>query len=205
MKFKLLLSFTFISLFGFSQTTNDPCDSIFIHSCQLNSTGDQVEVLVSNHSADIMSYPGFVLFNTIGDTIAMETVNYFGIGWNEQLHILEIINQPALLFIGTLELHTHFYDSLRCTFPVAMDLSTGISENKTQEVIVYPNPACDWIQLKNIDVEDELFIQIWNVQGRKMKWEWDGNRIYIGHFPSGVYNIEIQNSTSRKYIKLIAP
>jgi hypothetical protein len=86
-----------------------------------------------------------------------------------------------------------------------MDLSTGISEAQAQEFIVYPNPAYDWIQLKDIDVEDELYIRIWNVQGKKMKWEWDGNRIYIGHFPSGVYNMEIQNSTSIKYIKLITP
>jgi hypothetical protein len=42
----------------------------------------------SNLSDDIFSYPGFVLYNTVGDTIAKETVNYFGIGWNYQSHDL---------------------------------------------------------------------------------------------------------------------
>ena len=88
-----------------AQTSNNYCDSIIIHSCQPNATGEQIEVIVSNQ---IMSYPGFVILSENGDTIALEEVNYFGIGL-DQLHILNVINPPNLPMSITLELHTLFY------------------------------------------------------------------------------------------------
>ena len=203
MKSLIFFLFTILFFTGFSQTTSDPCDSIFIHSVVPNATGQQIEVIVSNHSLDIMSYPGFILFNQNGDTIAKELVTYFGIGWNEQVHVLEIINQPALLFIGTLELHTHFYDSLRCTFPVAMDLSTGISEAEAQEVTVYPNPAYDWIQIDHLTNMSLIHIEIYNIYGKQMKTILNGNRIDISSFPNGIYHLQYKKSNSLKRIKFI--
>ena len=38
--------------------------------------GEQIEVIVSNYSTNIMSYPGFVILSENGDTIALEEVNY---------------------------------------------------------------------------------------------------------------------------------
>lgn len=200
---KLFILFTAISFVGFSQVSSDPCDSIFIHSCQPNATGNQVEVLVSNHSFDLMDYPGFILFNANGDTIAIENTDYFGIGWNEQIHILEIINQPALPFTGTLELHTFFYDSLRCVFSTSMGTSAGFSESKDLELNVYPNPSHDWIQLSNINHEKPLSIQIWNILGEKMNSHLSGDRISVSSFPEGVYLIKIRSLNSIKTEKFI--
>ena len=49
-----------------AQTSNNYCDSIIIHSCQPNATGEQIEVIVSNYSTNIMSYPGFVILSENG-------------------------------------------------------------------------------------------------------------------------------------------
>ena len=203
MKSLIIFLFTILSFTGFSQTTSDPCDSIFIHSVAPNATGEQIEVIVSNHSLDIMSYPGFILFNENGDTIAVEDVNYFGIGSNEQVHILHIINQPTLPMMGLIELHTHFYDTLRCSWTTSVGSASGESQAEIQKIQIIPNPAHDWIEIQHLTNNISLEINIYNAYGELMKTILNGNRIDISSFPNGIYHLQYKKSNSLKRIKFI--
>ena len=69
---------------------------------------------VFNSSWDnIFSYPGFILFNSFGDTIAIENVNYYGIT-EQTAHILQIQENAIITSDVSLQLHTGFYDYLQC-------------------------------------------------------------------------------------------
>ena len=57
MKLLNSLFFLLIATVCNAQTMGDPCDSIFIHSVIPNATGEQIEVMASNHSLDIMEPP----------------------------------------------------------------------------------------------------------------------------------------------------
>ncbi len=121
---------------GFSQQAGNPaeCDSLDIVSLQYNPF-DLNELLVvaqNNNHLEIFSYPGFKLINTSNDTVAEETVNYFGIS-SQSVHQLNTTLtgfQPGDVFSGELLLYTNFYDSLRCVFPVSTTLipNSGCSE-----------------------------------------------------------------------------
>ncbi|MBK8491342.1 MAG: hypothetical protein IPL49_10755 [Saprospirales bacterium] len=101
------------------------CDLVTIQDIRYDAFRDTVLLVeVANGSPDIFSYPGFILYDTNGDTIAKEVVNFFGIG---QYHIsaMNIYPDAAIppgIFEGTLELWTGFYDSLACTFDISEPL-----------------------------------------------------------------------------------
>ena len=185
-----------------AQTSSNPCDSIFIHSCQPNATGIQIEVVVSNHSVDIISYPGFVLLADNGDTIAIEEVNYFGIGWNEQLHILNIVNQPTIPSTVALELHSHFYDSLRCSWSLTLG-SSQLIEQEIETVQIIPNPAKEWIQINHSPVEHPLEIKIFNVLGESMEINRNEQFIDVSTFSKGLYYIEYSIGNQLKKSKFL--
>ncbi|MAQ70100.1 MAG: hypothetical protein CMD23_03285 [Flavobacteriales bacterium] len=100
--------------------TNGICDEEEQANCSdlsvfsVYQSGDQIIVNVSNSSAyEIFSYPGFILFNSLGDTIAIEEVQYYGIA-TESIHFLEIQENAVITSDVSLQLHTWFYDFLQC-------------------------------------------------------------------------------------------
>ena len=124
--------------------TSEYCDSVFIKCCDFNViTPNTITIQAANHSPYLFDYPAFVLMDGNQDTIAKETVNYFGIGNVFQAHHLDIITPPQLPFDGELLLFTGFYDTLWCNFPVyiADTITTNISDYSHSEINIYPNPA----------------------------------------------------------------
>lgn len=119
------------------------CDSVTIDCCTFISN-DTLIIQVSNHSTTVLfDYPGFMLVDSLGDTLAIETVNYFGISTGPQAHTLIISGNLQLPFSGFFELYTGFYDSLHCTFPITISdtiLSTKTFQQK-MPFSVYPNPT----------------------------------------------------------------
>lgn len=103
-----------------------PCDSLNILELQYGAFNDStVNVTVMNFSSTLFDYPGFILLDNNGDTVAIETVNYFGIGGGPQLHTLSIVPgmvPPSGTFVGELQLWTGFYTAQACLFPVDQDL-----------------------------------------------------------------------------------
>ena len=126
-----------------AQTENE-CDSVSIECCSFNSLSpNSISLQASNASSNIFPYPGFILLDQNGDTVAKETVNTYGIGPDFQEHVMALVGNLPLPFIGTLELHTGFYSTFACSFPISIadTVSTGIYEPTTTRVILFPNPA----------------------------------------------------------------
>ncbi|MFZ2899657.1 MAG: hypothetical protein WA004_13585 [Saprospiraceae bacterium] len=101
----------------FSQS---PCDLVYIDDIRYDAFNDSFLVVqVTNNSGDIFSYPGFILYHPNGDTLAVETVNFFGIGGTHAAALRIVSNTANEIGDGVLELWTGFYDSLACIFPVS--------------------------------------------------------------------------------------
>lgn len=123
MKHLLVFSFLLVSTLATAQTT---CDSVDVLSVQYNPFTDTVIVVevVNNNLMEIFSYPGFVILDDNDDTLAVEMVNYFGIG-GESLHTLNVrpgVHDPSDNFEGRLQLYTGFYETFNCEWDLDQSL-----------------------------------------------------------------------------------
>lgn len=118
----------------------DPCDGLDILSVQYSPFTDTVIIVqVVNNGDELFSYPGFVLINSDGDTLALEIVSYFGIG-QQSVHHLNVrpgISDPTDVFQGVLELYSGFFDTHECSWP--MDEVLCVTEACADMVIGFEN------------------------------------------------------------------
>ena len=155
----------------FLQAQNIPaCDSLIIECCSFDVTQNIVTLIASNYSSYLFDYPGFILYNTDMDTVAIETVNYYGIS-TEQPHWLNIIHPFSLPFNGILELYVLFYDSLTCTFEVTIPdaITTGVKNPEFKDLRIFPNPVADRlnIEFSNLESLNDLNLRIINSLGQE--------------------------------------
>ncbi len=112
--------------FVVSGGTPSDCDSLEILSVQWGVFGtDGLVVTAANGSSDLFDYPGFVMLDMDGDTLAKETVNYFGIGVLPQEHLLEVVDGAVIdgnTLQGQLHLWSGFYAEQECQFEGTWDL-----------------------------------------------------------------------------------
>lgn len=105
--------------------TATACDSLIITSVSWAPFSDTALLVhVFNPTSELFDYPGFILLDANGDTLAKETVNFFGIG-AESWHLLTV--QPGAVipegpFNGTLELWELFYGTFACSWNLPFDL-----------------------------------------------------------------------------------
>jgi hypothetical protein len=135
------LALALVLLLSFQQIfAQDPCDDLAIVSIQYSPFTDTlILVEVTNASEELFSYPGFVLIDANGDTLAKEVVNYFGIS-GQSVHLLTVrpgVANPLDNFQGTLELHTGFFESFACSWPINQGLCA--SETCDDFVIKFEN------------------------------------------------------------------
>jgi hypothetical protein len=95
----------------------DPCNDLnFLRISYSAFTDTVIIVHVENNSSELFDYPGFVILDANDDTVAVEMVNYFGIG-EESVHALNVrpgMHDPLDNFMGTLQLYSGFYDTFEC-------------------------------------------------------------------------------------------
>ena len=179
------------------------CDSVEIFSVQLSTINPTVEVVVKNSNADIISYPGFILFNTNADTLAIESVNYFGIGTNYQTHELNLLNSINLPFNGYLELHSWFYDSLKCTFAVAIDtIFAAIEPSFLSSVNVFPNPTNNLVTLDIEGYNGLVNVEVYDLQGRLLEAT-TNTTISMGKYAKGIYVFKVAYGDRTHELKVI--
>ncbi len=112
---------------AFSVGGGDPCANLTIASVRWHAFTDTaivVHVQNSNLVPELFDYPNFILFDAEGDTLAKETVNFFGIG-EESWHVLRVMagsSIPLSQFLGRLELWTGFTTVLSCSWDMTFDL-----------------------------------------------------------------------------------
>ena len=167
------------------------CDSIEITNVDYAPDSlNRISLMASNANLDIVSYPGFVLLNDIGDTMAKEMVNYFGIGHFPQQHFLQVYQPITNPFAGTVELHSWFYDSLRCVFPFILDTTLYSLNKQLKFVSVHPNPTSDILFVKGIDEKFEYVVL--DISGKKLL-SGMGNPIAISNLKRGSYYITVSS------------
>ena len=112
--------------FPFTISAQTSCDSLDFVSIQYSPfTGTVLIVEVENNNQnEIFGYPGFVLLDANDDTLAVEAVDYFGIGQESvhRLNVKPVVHDPLQNFDGTLELHTGFYNQLVCEWDINQSL-----------------------------------------------------------------------------------
>jgi type IX secretion system substrate protein len=158
----------------FANAQNLPqCDSLIITCCTFDTLGaNTLTIYADNPSSELFDYPGFILFDAAMDTIAKETVVYFGIGTGPEPHIMTIVSPLSLPFTGYLNLYTIFYQSLACSFPFTIaDTATAITDPiLNDEVIVFPNPCFEelHIELAGSSANCEVMLSILDVTGKEI-------------------------------------
>ncbi|MEO8588566.1 MAG: hypothetical protein ABI432_04295 [Flavobacteriales bacterium] len=104
-----------------------PCDHLEIASVRWHAFTDTaivVHAMNTNMIGELFDYPNFILFDMSGDTLAKETVNFFGIG-EDSWHVLRVMDGvtiPSGSFPTVLELWTGFTTTLACSWELPVDL-----------------------------------------------------------------------------------
>lgn len=199
---RLLLFFTVFNLPLIAQTN---CDSLEINCCNFQLLGNDTISLSAQNNAqnEIFDYPGFLILANNGDTIAKETVNYFGIGSGEQTHYLLLQNSISAPFSGTLQLHGLFYDTLYCEFPLM--ISSLTIEEQSNQIKIHPNPVVNQLIIEGVSTSNYT---IFNLSGEKVKnGVFQNSTINLNELPSGSYIIELTDDfivfrNKLKFLKL---
>ena len=133
---RILSLFLFISLVSFTKAQS-PCDDLNFISIGYSPFTDTVVVVAveNNSTTEIFDYPGFILINTNGDTVAKEIVNYFGIGAQSvhSLQVRPVVQDPLENFEGVLQLYSGFYSDFECEWQLNETLCT---ENECDSIIL---------------------------------------------------------------------
>lgn len=109
---------------GFNVSGALGCDALAIEAIHWATFNDSTIVLKVTNSDIGFDYPGFVLLDANGDTLAVETVNFFAIG-TESWHTLNVhldADIPTGSFPAHLHLWTGFFQELACTWELDVDL-----------------------------------------------------------------------------------
>ncbi len=192
--FACLTGFVYNS--AWSQTN---CDSLIIDCCDFQHIGNDTLLLTVENTATQTGYdyPGFILLNDMGDTLAMETVNYFVLGTWQQVHTLDVLMPINPPFTGTIQFWGGFYDTLYCEFQ--MLITASVDENELN-IEVYPNPVVDYVQLTGVQSGT---YDLFTIGGKAIRREqtFTNASIDVRDLPSGLYFIEIQSPLLKDIFK----
>jgi len=200
----LLTGFLFLS--SFINAQNLPaCDSLIVNCCAIDSMGpNTITLYATNFSSELFDYPGFVLFDANMDTIAKETVNYFGIGTWTQPHTLNVLAPLNLPFTGYLNLYMLFYQEFACSFPITIsDTATGIQlPDEIGDVKLYPNPFTEYvtIEIENFPGSENLYLSICDLPGReilRIDYERSPLQLRLKELDKGIYFLRIRDAENK--------
>jgi len=186
----------------FAGAQNIPaCDSLYISCCTYDTLGpNTITIYASNYSSVLFDYPSFVLFNLNMDTIAKETVTYFGISQGPQPHTLDIVAPLILPFNGYLNLYTLFDVTLDCSFPFYIpDTVNRVQELQGKNKLeVYPNPAEQFMEIKIEPGMTDGIVLIYNLLGDLVVQPQTVNfkepvRVDVHSLPPAIYRLEVRS------------
>jgi len=132
------------------------------------------------------------------DYYAWEPSNYFSMGQANEIEVIGddsymaigwMHHEEAILVGGTWMCATHLYI-------VTPEISTGlVRKDPKNDVLVYPNPATDFVNIKSENTIDE--ITVYNQSGQFVKKIEVGNKSYqlnVSQFMEGLYLIQAKTN-----------
>jgi len=178
------------------------CDSVQISSIELSLNSPTVEMWVKNTNLDYIAYPGFIMFDYNGDTLAQESIFYFGIGSNYQVHHLDILNPINLPLSGNLELHSWFYDSLVCTFPYTMDSALKLDFSLINKIKIFPNPTKENINISLHNFNGKIQTEVYDLIGNRLQTT-NETTISLRDYARGIYILKLSYGDRVEEVKVI--
>tara|TARA_B100001093_G_C26839401_1_gene1019855 strand:+ start:1259 stop:2833 length:1575 start_codon:yes stop_codon:yes gene_type:complete len=130
------------SLSEFVQLNDDSsiCDLVTINSIELHDEINNALLLnVYSDTPYSFPYPSFYLLNDFGDTLAYETVNYYGLS-GESSHILQIVNNTFEWENElNLQLFSNFQETTECIFQTNLNQINfnGCSDSSAYNFNIY--------------------------------------------------------------------
>ena len=83
----------------------------------------------------------------------------------------------------------------------------GVGENE-RTVLVFPNPAEEWIHIEMSDIDPGTTFEIIDIQGRSIvrdEVESERTKVFVGDLASGMYLIRLKSGSESKQIRFIKP
>ncbi len=203
-----------IFLSSFSSAQNWPaCDSLDISCCTYNVFGpNTITITVTNNSSVLFDYPSFVLFDSNMDTIAIETVNYFGIGSSPQPHTMNIVAPLNLPLTGFLNLYSLFFDTLACSFPFTVpDTIIGLpaAPDHSEGIFIYPGTDGTTLEIHAVGLKPgPVNLSVSDIAGRVcfdklLQADAMGNTSTTINLDKGIYLISIYQNKTRLTKKIV--
>lgn len=147
-------------------------------------------------------FPGYLMANSPNDLIA-------ALGKNGQcLNVVPSLNL-VLIRMGDspgntiLDVTNFFNDDIWKRLNDVFCVTSTTNNTINNELIVYPNPIRDNIQIK-ISNKDNYTVTIYNLQGKKIKTELNKDIIQLSDIPNGMYFLNLDQSGksyTSKFIK----
>ena len=89
-----------------------------------------------------------------------------------------------------------------CFTRLSNSVILGSVNNLVDNIVLYPNPVKDEINIKIYDSKSEYYIEIFDITGKKMhqgKLQKDQSKINVNELPNGMYYLSISNKSGNKY------
>lgn len=100
-----------------------PCNDLQV-AVEWHAFSDTAIMVHAMHNTvEVFDYPNFILFDAQGDTLAIETVTFFGLA-QDSWHVLRVVDGATIpnAFTGTLELWTGFTSTPACSWQHTFEL-----------------------------------------------------------------------------------
>jgi len=135
-------------LMSMGQTSPNKCDSVVVSFNQIDTTTTPnliyIDVQVFGYGPSV-GYPGFILLNSVGDTIANENFNtalnvYTLMANTTEARFLDVVQNFSLPFSGTIHLMDSWFagnSTTECIYPFNIGIgTTAINEiAKSRDII----------------------------------------------------------------------
>lgn len=206
MKRFICLALFCLTTFTMSAQKKADCDQLTIRFNGLIDSDETNQLFfeVSNvlYTGSLYYYPGFLLLNEQGDTVAIEEVKYYGIGTNFQTHLLDLTGEISFPFVGRLELFGSYYSKRFCSFPIEIEQVAYVSleEIERESIKVGLNYAGDHvvIDLGGNDITSEYLDYHFNITNEQ------GKEIYNAEIDTDItfIPVEILGGTGNYFVSI---
>lgn len=137
-------------------------------------------------------------FKVVGT--AMETRYYL----NDALIYTEPVSTPLVIdqlrFVHNNGLGTAYFDNIKINNELVLSAKDRKTDSKS--LVVYPNPVTDYLHIKSKDQVNK--IEIYEIGGRKITADWDGDKVNVTNLNPGSYIINMETKegkTTEKFLK----
>lgn len=121
-----------------------------------------IEVSAYYDGSDCIDYPSFILFDGNGDTLAIESVNFFCVGFGSPMTHPMTILADAIVPTGSFNAHLELYSGFGDTFVCSWELA---------DVVLCPPAECQQAEIYITNTGDlEAFTAYWWITDENGNW-----------------------------------